>query len=82
MCHRGCCVRRVRLLTTSTNTKPTNRRVRPKPQWFLWVRLLRIRQKAHELTPEKLKQRDVVHIDIANDPVSQTDYRETEDPTK
>uniref|UniRef100_A0A182N4C2 Phosphatidylinositol transfer protein N-terminal domain-containing protein n=1 Tax=Anopheles dirus TaxID=7168 RepID=A0A182N4C2_9DIPT len=37
---------------------------------------------AHELTPEKLKQRDVVHIDIANDPVSQTDYKETEDPTK
>lgn len=37
---------------------------------------------AHELTPEKLKARDVVHIDIANDPVSQTDYKETEDPTK
>ncbi|XP_037923377.1 phosphatidylinositol transfer protein alpha isoform isoform X2 [Hermetia illucens] len=36
----------------------------------------------HELPPEKLKQRDVVHIDIANDPVTPADYKPTEDPTK
>lgn len=39
-------------------------------------------QQAHELTPEKLKQREVVHIDIANDPIAQADYKPTEDPTK
>ena len=27
-------------------------------------------ENAHELTPEKLKHRDVVYIDIANDSVS------------
>lgn len=37
---------------------------------------------AHELSPEKLKQRDVVYIDIANDSVESRDYKETEDPTK
>uniref|UniRef100_A0A1B0EVP2 Phosphatidylinositol transfer protein N-terminal domain-containing protein n=1 Tax=Phlebotomus papatasi TaxID=29031 RepID=A0A1B0EVP2_PHLPP len=36
----------------------------------------------HELPPEKLKIRDVVHIDIANDPVSSADYKPSEDPTK
>ncbi|KAF8792555.1 Phosphatidylinositol transfer protein alpha like protein [Argiope bruennichi] len=36
----------------------------------------------HELPPEKLKQRDVVFIDIANDTVESRDYKETEDPTK
>ncbi|RZF44190.1 hypothetical protein LSTR_LSTR003830 [Laodelphax striatellus] len=35
----------------------------------------------HELPPEKLKQREVVMIDIANDPVSQGDYKKDEDPT-
>jgi hypothetical protein len=30
----------------------------------------------HELPPEKLKQREVVHIDIANDPVSRSDYKQ------
>lgn len=37
---------------------------------------------AHELTPEKLKIRDVIFIDIANDSVETRDYKETEDPTK
>ncbi|RWR98441.1 Csa-PI transferase 2-like protein, partial [Dinothrombium tinctorium] len=37
---------------------------------------------AHELPPEKLKQRDVVFIDIANDNVMSKDYKESEDPTK
>ncbi|KAJ8956122.1 hypothetical protein NQ318_016577 [Aromia moschata] len=36
----------------------------------------------HELTPDKLKQREVVFIDIANDPVASSDYKEEEDPTK
>ncbi|XP_059619180.1 phosphatidylinositol transfer protein beta isoform isoform X2 [Phlebotomus argentipes] len=36
----------------------------------------------HELPPEKLKTRDVVHIDIANDSVSSADYKPSEDPTK
>jgi hypothetical protein len=36
-------------------------------------------ENVHELPPEKLKHRDVVHIDIANDAVSN---KETEDPSK
>lgn len=36
----------------------------------------------HELPPDKLKIREVVHIDIANDPVANADYKEDEDPTK
>ncbi|OWR51157.1 hypothetical protein KGM_206953 [Danaus plexippus plexippus] len=36
----------------------------------------------HELTPEKLKNREVVHIDIANDPLSASDYKPETDPTK
>jgi len=36
----------------------------------------------HELPPDKLKIRDVVHIDIANDPVASADYKEDEDPSK
>ncbi|XP_008196107.1 phosphatidylinositol transfer protein alpha isoform isoform X1 [Tribolium castaneum] len=36
----------------------------------------------HELPPDKLKQREVVHIDIANDPIAASDYKEKEDPTK
>ncbi|KAB0790876.1 hypothetical protein PPYR_14963 [Photinus pyralis] len=39
-------------------------------------------ENVHELPPEKLKMRDVVHIDIANDPMSPSDYKETEDPTR
>lgn len=42
---------------------------------------LSVRQ-IHELPPEKLKQREVVMIDIANDPVSSSDYKPDEDPTK
>lgn len=36
----------------------------------------------HELPPEKLKDREVVMIDIGNDSVSSADYRAAEDPTK
>ena len=28
-------------------------------------------ENVHELTPEELKKREVIYIDIANDPVSQ-----------
>lgn len=37
---------------------------------------------AHELTGERLKLREAVMIDIANDPVKSADYKPTEDPTK
>ncbi|XP_055382916.1 phosphatidylinositol transfer protein alpha isoform isoform X2 [Condylostylus longicornis] len=40
------------------------------------------RNNVHELPPEKLKIREVVNIDIANDPVSAADYKPEEDPTK
>ncbi|XP_069684082.1 phosphatidylinositol transfer protein alpha isoform isoform X3 [Periplaneta americana] len=36
----------------------------------------------HELPPEKLKHREIVHIDIANDPVASADFKPEEDPTK
>ncbi|NP_001233119.1 uncharacterized protein LOC100162809 isoform X1 [Acyrthosiphon pisum] len=36
----------------------------------------------HELSPEKLKQREVQIIDIGNDPISSSDYKEDEDPKK
>lgn len=36
----------------------------------------------HELPEDKLKQREVINIDIANDPVLASDYKETEDPKK
>jgi hypothetical protein len=36
----------------------------------------------HELSPEKLKQREIIHIDIANDPISRNDYKVDEDPHK
>ncbi|XP_015038359.1 phosphatidylinositol transfer protein beta isoform isoform X1 [Drosophila pseudoobscura] len=35
----------------------------------------------HELTPDKLKAREVVHIDIANDPILPADFKPEEDPT-
>lgn len=38
--------------------------------------------KVHELPADKLKIREVVQIDIANDPVSAADYKQDEDPTK
>lgn len=34
------------------------------------------------MPPDKLKIREVVHIDIANDPIASADYKEDEDPTK
>ncbi|KAI1285818.1 Phosphatidylinositol transfer protein alpha isoform [Halotydeus destructor] len=39
-------------------------------------------ENVHELPPEKLKNREVIVVDIANDNVSSKDYKETEDPTK
>ncbi|XP_071477116.1 phosphatidylinositol transfer protein alpha isoform-like [Diadema antillarum] len=36
----------------------------------------------HELPPNLLSKRQIDFIDIANDPVSKTDYKEDEDPTK
>ncbi|CAH0685778.1 unnamed protein product [Chilo suppressalis] len=36
----------------------------------------------HELPPEKLKIREVVNIDIANDPLPSADYKPETDPTK
>lgn len=36
----------------------------------------------HELTPDKLKIREVVMIDIANDTVANSDYKPSEDPSK
>lgn len=35
---------------------------------------------AHQLPPEKLKDREVVLIDIANDSISNSDYKASEDP--
>lgn len=40
------------------------------------------RQQVHELAEDKLKQREVIHIDIANDPIIASDYKEAEDPKK
>lgn len=37
---------------------------------------------AHKLSPDLLKKRDVMFLDIANDSVSSRDYKPTEDPTK
>lgn len=34
------------------------------------------------MPPDKLKIREIVHIDIANDPVASADYKEDEDPSK
>lgn len=34
------------------------------------------------MSPDKLKMREIVHIDIANDPIASADYKEDEDPTK
>ena len=36
----------------------------------------------HELPSEKLKIREVVMIDIANDPILSGDYKPDEDPSK
>lgn len=39
-------------------------------------------ENVHELNADKLKQREVIPIDIANDPVTGADYKPTEDPAK
>ncbi|XP_006812237.1 phosphatidylinositol transfer protein alpha isoform-like isoform X2 [Saccoglossus kowalevskii] len=36
----------------------------------------------HNLGPEEVKKREVIFIDIANDPVSSKDYNEKQDPSK
>ncbi|XP_014247224.1 phosphatidylinositol transfer protein alpha isoform isoform X2 [Cimex lectularius] len=36
----------------------------------------------HELPPEKLKVREVIKVDVGNDPVSPADYKPDEDPAK
>lgn len=41
-----------------------------------------IMENIHELPPEKLKMREVVMIDIANDQIQASDYKPLEDPTK
>ncbi len=38
--------------------------------------------KHHKLTPEELQKRTVEFIDIVNDPVTSSDYKAEEDPTK
>ena len=39
-------------------------------------------ENVHQLPPEKLKCREVVHIDIAKDEVAAADYKQDQDPTK
>jgi len=39
-------------------------------------------ENAHNLPPELLRKREVIVVDIANDSVSNSDYKESEDPTK
>ncbi|KAG0730367.1 Phosphatidylinositol transfer protein alpha isoform [Chionoecetes opilio] len=39
-------------------------------------------ENVHRLSEEKLKEREVVNIDISNDPVRNTDYKAEEDPSK
>ena len=38
-------------------------------------------ENVHELDAKKLKERSVVNIDIANDPVDSNDYKKDEDPS-
>ncbi|EEB18337.1 phosphatidylinositol transfer protein, putative [Pediculus humanus corporis] len=38
-------------------------------------------ENVHQLPPEKLKQREVIHIDIANDKMDPRDYKREDDPT-
>lgn len=54
------------------NNSNTNCDLMPFP-WCLQV---------HELPADKLKSREVVPIDIANDSVATNDYKPTEDPAK
>ncbi|XP_070571740.1 phosphatidylinositol transfer protein alpha isoform-like isoform X1 [Ptychodera flava] len=39
-------------------------------------------ENVHNLDDEKLAKREIVHIDIANDPISSKDYKEDQDPKK
>ncbi|XP_044763638.1 phosphatidylinositol transfer protein alpha isoform isoform X1 [Coccinella septempunctata] len=38
-------------------------------------------ENVHQLSNDKLKQREVVFVDIANDPLPSSDYKKEEDPT-
>ncbi|CAG7835673.1 unnamed protein product [Allacma fusca] len=40
------------------------------------------KENVHELSAEKLKQREVIFVDIANDPIVPADYKAEEDPGK
>jgi len=40
------------------------------------------KQNVHELSPDKLKIREVIMVDIATDPIQTADYKPSEDPTK
>uniref|UniRef100_A0A336K9M3 CSON004792 protein n=1 Tax=Culicoides sonorensis TaxID=179676 RepID=A0A336K9M3_CULSO len=58
-----------------------------KENFFICIESLHVpdvgdQENVHELPPEKLKQREIVNIDIANDPVASSDYKPSEDPTK
>nr|CFW94246.1 Eka-PI transferase 3 protein [Euperipatoides kanangrensis] len=39
-------------------------------------------ENAHHLPPDKLKKREIVYIDIANDSIERRDYKPDEDPSK
>lgn len=52
------------------------------PNQLLFLILFLLLKQVHELSPEKLKQREVQIIDIGNDSISSSDYKEDEDPKK
>jgi len=58
-----------------------------KENFFIKIESLHVQDKGtlenpFNLTKEQLKNREVIYIDIANDPIPVADYREDEDPTK
>jgi hypothetical protein len=58
-----------------------------KQNFFITIESLHLpdhgeKQNVHELSAEKLKLREIVMIDIANDPVQTCDYKLEEDPSK
>ena len=58
-----------------------------KENFFIIIESLHLPDKGdktnvHELPPEKLKHREIIMVDIANDPISHADYKVTEDPQK
>jgi len=58
-----------------------------KDNFFIIIESLHLPDKGdkhnvHELPPEKLKQREVIMVDIASDPINSSDYKQTEDPLR